>query len=157
MRAAEKRDGNTLNAFHDSNEKTKSKEEKASKGQVSAPISQVPSSKVSTKDSSSDIPDYSLGQISLEDLKKELAFPTHKWSGLSAKRGNKRTWEVFKPLDEGSLSEARRGVAALQKVLETLEEELIPIDFKSSVNDKKPLVLMSVPATSTLLRARKSR
>lgn len=131
--------------------------ENASKEQLSVPISPTSSSDVSTISSMTNLLDYSAGQDSLENVKKELAFPTRKGEQMTGKRRNKASSEVYQPLADGYMSEERRKVEALRKVFETLEDELVPFDLRSSVNGKKPVVLVNVIATSSLLRARKFR
>lgn len=95
--------------------------------------------------------------IAPQAVLREMAFPTGRLCQQLSQRSQKDHSAFYQPLSDSATSRVLLNLAHLREVLETLEEELEPVDLRTRKALKKPAILVGVPAASTLLRSRKPR
>lgn len=129
----------------------------ADKGTYSTHISQISTQEVSHKSSFDDLSDLASSSLSAEVLFSELAFPTGKVNQKVCRSFPQAKSPLYESLSVASQGAVHKNVADLKSVLETLETDLMPVDLRATVSGRKSAVLLELPKTSTLLRARKTR
>lgn len=135
----------------------KEKAWKDDKGTLSAHFSQISTQEVSHKSSFDDLSDLASSDLSAEALLSELAFPTGKVSQKVCRSFPQAKSPLYESLSAASKGAVHQNVVDMKRVLETLETDLVPVDVRAAVSGRKSVVLLELPKTSTLLRARKTR
>ena len=125
-------------------------------------IEKTPQSQLSTQESShkssfDGIQNLCFSAVIPKALLKEMAFPTGRLSLQLSHEHSKAKSVDFQPLSESTAHCVLQNQSDLRKVLETLEEQLEPVDLKIEVRPVRPVIIMGLPSTSTLFRTRKHR
>lgn len=119
--------------------------------------SQPSTQETSHKSSFDGIQDLFFSAVVPKTLLREMAFPTGRLSLQLSHKHSKAKSAPFQPLSESTTRCVLRNQSDLCKVLETLEEELAPVDLKIEVRPVRPAIIIGLPNTSTLLQTRKRR
>jgi len=131
--------------------------DKPGKGTISAQFSQLSTQEVSHKSSYDDLTDLPSRCLSVGVLFSELAFPTGKLSQKISLPCPKASRPLYQCLSTASATAALQQTSDLNRVFETLERDLEPVDVRAAVAVRKPHVTIGLPKTSSLFRARKTR